>query len=73
MKKTLMTTVMAVCCLTGVAQNVQIHYDLGHTLYGELDGRPNVTTTFEMYKPDKWGSTFMFTDIDYHQDGAAGV
>ncbi len=73
MKKKLLATAMAVCCLTVAAQNVQLHYDLGHTIYGELDGRPNVTTTFEMFKPDKWGSTFMFTDIDYHQDGAAGV
>ena len=47
------------------AQNIQLHYDLGHSLYDGLSGRPNVTTTVEMIKPDKWGSTFMFTDIDY--------
>ena len=55
------------------AQNIQLHYDLGHSLYGGLSGRPNVTTTVEMFKPDKWGSTFMFTDIDYYTDGAAGA
>ena len=55
------------------AQNVQFHYDLGHTLYGELSGRPNVTTTVEMFKPDRFGSTFMFTDIDFFEDGAAGA
>lgn len=51
----------------------QVHYDLGHSFYSDLTGRPNVTTTFEMFKPDKWGSTFMFTDIDYFSDGAAGA
>ena len=55
------------------AQNIQLHYDLGHSLYDGLSGRPNVTTTVEMFKPDKWGSTFMFTDIDYYTDGAAGA
>ncbi len=55
------------------AQNIQLHYDLGRSLYGELTGRPNVTTTVEMFKPDKWGSTYFFTDIDYFSDGAAGA
>ncbi len=64
---------MMACSLTVGAQNVQLHYDLGHSLYDGLSGRPNVTTTVEMFKPDKWGSTFMFTDIDYYTDGAAGA
>ncbi len=55
------------------AQNVQLHYDLGHVLYDELSNRPSVTTTVEMFKPDKWGSTFLFTDVDYFHDGAAGA
>ena len=58
---------------TANGQNVQVLYDLGHTLYGDLSGRPNVTTTVEMYKPDKWGSTFLFTDITYFTDGVAGA
>ena len=62
---------MAVLCLK--AQNVQFHYDLGHSLYGDLSSRPNITTTIEMFKADKWGSTFFFSDIDYFGDGAAGV
>ncbi len=40
------------------AQNVQLHYDLG-------DNRKYFTTTVEMFKPDKWGSTFFFVDMDY--------
>ena len=59
--------------IVGFAQNIQLHYDLGHSLYGDLSARPNVTTTFEMFKPDRLGSTFLFTDIDYFGDGAAGA
>ncbi len=55
------------------AQNIQLHYDLGHSLSKNLSGRPSVTTTVEMFKPDRWGSTFLFTDIDYYADGVAGA
>ena len=51
------------------AQNVQLHYDFGHSMYDELDTRPKITTTVEMFKPDRWGSTFFFVDMDY-ADGA---
>ena len=57
----------------GRSQNVQLHYDLGHTLDGDLSGRPNVTTTVEMFKGDRFGSTYFFTDIDYYGDGVAGA
>ncbi len=57
----------------GRAQNVQLHYDLGHSLDKDLTSRPSVTTTVEMFKPDKWGSTFLFTDVDYQRDGVAGA
>lgn len=73
MVKRFLAAALLTCSLATQAQNVQLHYDMGHTLYGELSGRPNVTTTIEMFKPDKWGSTFLFTDIDYYQDGAAGA
>ena len=26
-----------------------------------------------MFKPDTWGSTYMFTDIDYKSDGVMGA
>lgn len=57
------------------AQNVQLHYDFGRSLYSEFDGevkRPTLTTTVEMFKPDKWGSTFFFVDMDYGKDNASG-
>lgn len=73
MRRLLLTMAMMTATAVMTAQNVQLHYDLGHTIDGELSGRPNVTTTVEMFKPDALGSTFMFTDIDYYADGAAGA
>jgi hypothetical protein len=74
-----MKKIILACCLvafstvTALAQNIQLHYDFGHTLCSDLNGRPNVTSTIEMFKTDKWGSTYFFTDIDYYTDGAAGA
>ena len=68
-----LTLMVALAATLVQAQNVQLHYDLGHNLYEELSNRPSVTTTVELFKPDKWGSTFFFTDIDYFHDGAAGA
>lgn len=73
MKKISILSLLIFVATTVAAQNVQLHYDLGHTLYNDLSGRPNVTTTVEMFKLDKLGSTFLFTDIDYYGDGAAGA
>ncbi len=60
--------------LTGAsAQNIQMHYDLGKVIEDDLQGRPSFTTTVELFKPDKWGSTFFFVDLDYLHDGVAGA
>ena len=59
-----------VCC--GKAQNVQLHYDFGGALYDkDLHGRPVLTSTVEMFKADKWGSTYFFVDMDYTSKGVA--
>ena len=59
-----------VCC--GKAQNVQLHYDFGGSLYDkDLHGRPVLTSTVEMFKADKWGSTYFFVDMDYTSKGVA--
>ena len=75
MKKILMICAFSLAAMLAGAQNVnvQLHYDLGHSLSDQLTGRPSVTTTVELFKPDKWGSTFLFTDIDYYHDGVAGT
>lgn len=48
------------------SQNIQVHYDFGKD-------RKYVTTTLEMFKPDKWGSTFFFVDYDYDAGEVKGV
>lgn len=73
MKKLIILVLTTLLSVTAGAQEIQLHYDLGHSFYSGLTGRPNVTTTFQMFKPDKWGSTFLFTDIDYFSDGVAGA
>ncbi len=58
MKKILIVLAFAAIAVTTNAQNIQLHYDLG-------EGREFFTTTVEMFKPDSWGSTFFFIDMDY--------
>lgn len=56
------------------AQNVQLHYDMGSALYKKgdktLPSRPALTSTVEMFRPDRFGSTFFFIDIDYSPKAA---
>ena len=60
---------LVVLCVSSTAlrsQNLQLHFDPRNSLYGETSGSSinYLTATFEMYKPDKWGNTFMFADVD---------
>ena len=73
MKHFFSTLALVATTVAAPAQNVQLHYDLGHSLYNDLGNRPSVTTTVEMFKPDTWVSTYLFTDIDYQRDGVAGA
>ena len=59
--------------LTTQAQNVQMHYDFGHALYDSERGRAHWTSTVEMFRPDAWGNTFFFVDMDYTNDGVSGA
>lgn len=61
MKRVLLSLVFATALFSAKSQNVQLHYDLG-------EGRNFFTTTVEMFKPDSWGSTFFFIDMDYSSD-----
>lgn len=45
------------------AQNIQVHYDFG-------ENRQMVTSTIEMFKPDKLGNTFFFFDFEYGSKGS---
>ena len=56
------------------AQNIQLHYDFGRSLYDkDLKGRPLLTSTVEKFHPDAWGSTYFFVDMDYTSDGVASA
>ncbi len=59
---------LVVSCIAGfvMAQNVQLHYDFGKN-------HNFITTTFEMFKPDAYGNTFIFVDMDYAANDAKGV
>lgn len=62
---------VALLLLFGVsqAQNLQLHFDPRHSLYGDNVAPVNyLTATFEMFKPDQWGSTFLFVDFDFNFD-----
>lgn len=74
MKKILFAIVLSVVSAVQInAQNIQLHYDFGGDLYDELGTRPSLTTTVEMFKPDKWGSTFFFVDMDYAKNEVASA
>ena len=64
-KRILLVLSVALVQLTAMAQSVQFHYDFGRQLYDENATRPELTTTVEMFRADKWGSTFFFADMDY--------
>lgn len=66
MKKLLILFVLFIAASALEAQNVQLHYDLGKD-------RKYLTSTVEMFKPDKWGSTFFFIDMDYGVGDVKGV
>lgn len=52
------------------AQNIQLHYDFGRSLYDkDMVARPHFTSTVEKFQPDAWGSTFFFVDMDYNSNG----
>ena len=62
---------LALLCMMGAvqAQNLQLHFDPRNSLYGDNAAPINyLTATFEMFKPDQWGSTFMFVDVDFNFD-----
>lgn len=66
MKKLLILFALFIAASALNAQNVQLHYDLGKD-------RKYLTSTVEMFKPDKWGSTFFFIDMNYGGSDVKGV
>lgn len=67
-KKAFFTIILFIASLAMYSQNLQLHFDPRHALHGDQLSQKNYfTATFEMFKPDKWGSTFMFVDLDFNQ------
>lgn len=69
---------LAICFILAIgsvskAQNIQLHYDFGKSLYNELDGRPVLTSTIEHFIPDKLGNTFFFVDMSYSSSGVTNA
>lgn len=74
MKKLFLTLAMGAFSLMGMAQNVQLHYDFGRTIYSTEEAeRPRVTVTFEQFKADGLGSWFYFVDMDINNKGVASA
>jgi len=61
MKIVFLLFLMVTSAISASAQNIQAHYDFGKD-------RKLLTTTVEMFKADKFGSTFFFIDMDYSSD-----
>ncbi|MBI9035051.1 MAG: DUF5020 family protein [Bacteroidales bacterium] len=62
----LLLFVLLFAAVGSYAQNLQVHYDMGKD-------RGYMTSTMEMFKPDKMGNTFFFIDMDYGSNDAKGV
>ena len=62
MKKLVLVLFVSLLTLGTFAQNLQTHYDMGKD-------RGYLTTTVEMFRPDKTGNTFFFIDMDYGSNG----
>lgn len=82
MRKLILFGVMVLMGLTMQAQNIQLHYDFGRSIYSEQLGGPqddnagrraNVTLTLEQFKADNWGSWFYFVDIDFSSKFVEGA
>lgn len=73
-RKTVLLLVL-LCGLSLQAQNLQLHFDPRSSIHGDENFNKNyLTATFEMFKPDKWGSTFMFVDADFNlSNGNVGM
>ena len=67
----------ALCLMStkGLAKlNVQLHYDLGHGMYGnQISSRQHLTATVENFSTDKWGNTYFFMDADFGDNVLRGA
>lgn len=74
MKKIVLAALLAVTSMSGMAQDLQLHYDFGRNIYSdELPDRMKTTLTFEHFSTDNAGSWYYFVDMDFLKDGVMGA
>src|SRR5690606_32178475 len=67
LRKIVLTFALFCVLITTQGQNLQLHFDPRSSLYGDgVSGVNYLTATYEFFKPDKWGNTFMFVDFDFN-------
>ena len=73
--KYLILSILTISTMFLSAQNLQLHYDFGKAKnYNTSMNREYFTSTFEFFKSDSLGSTFMFVDVDYDKpNGGASM
>lgn len=64
-RKFFLSVAFIIVGIVAKSQNVQLHYDFGKD-------RKILTSTVEMFKPDDWGSTFFFVDMNYGESKGNG-
>ena len=67
MKKIILSFFVLLSSIGMYSQEIQLHFDPRHALHSDVAPRNYFTATFQMFKPDKWGSTFAFVDLDFNQ------
>lgn len=70
MKKLFFAAASMFLALGASAQNIQLHYDFNRS---DDNSKAVFTSTVEMFKPDKYGSTFFFVDMNYGEKDVKGV
>ena len=72
MKKVILFTALIPLSFIITAQNIQLHYDVGRQEDGTK--RNFFVSTFELFRPDTLGYTFLFTDFEFNSpDNPRGV
>jgi len=66
MKKLVLAFIAIALAFGAFSQNIQTHYDMGKD-------RKFLTSTIEMFRPDKTGSTYFFIDFNYGAGDVKGV
>jgi len=66
-KKIVLSFLVLLSAIGMYSQEIQLHFDPRHGLHSDVAPKNYFTATFQMFKPDKWGSTFGFIDMDFNQ------